>query len=461
MTYKRNLNKWLIQFLIVAIAILSITACERLSEDPSNKDEMKTKTLYKKPRGSKHHGLWERLRKNFNITPRHHHHYRKHAEEHSRIQHFVDQYEGNEKQMTKISKASPYLHFIVEELEKRNMPGELALLPMIESSFEPHATSNKGAAGLWQFMGRTGKEYGLKQDKWYDGRRDITASTRAALDYLKFLHEEFGGNWMLALAAYNAGPGTVNRAIQRNLREGKPTNFWDLKLPKETKLYVPKFLALVEIIKNPEKYDLSLPHIEDKPYFVPVNPNKYLSFTKVAKLADINVKELKRLNPGYRKHTTHPTAAGPKTLLIPSENAEILKENLSNDKTKDEGLAELLKPKAKVKSKAKVIAKKVTKTVAKTPNLTKGKVVAKKSPAKNKKTPKAKAVKKATKVASAAGAKARSGTTKAKKKVMANRTNAKKLAKVTKGIKTIKKTGIAKAKSKRILAHGKSGSKKA
>lgn len=360
MTHKTSLNIWATQILIVIFAISSLTACERLSDESTQSDGMKTKTFYNKPRSSRN-GLWERLRKNFNIIPRQWNQ-RKHAEEQKRIQHFVNQYHGNENQMNKISRASPYLYYIVEELEKRNMPGELALLPMIESAFEPQATSNKGAAGLWQFMGRTGKEYGLKQDKWYDGRRDITASTKAALEYLKFLHDEFNGNWMLALAAYNAGPGTVNKAIKRNIKKGLPTNFWDLKLPKQTLDYVPKFLALAEVIKNPDKHDFSLPNIENKPYFVPVDANKHLSFSKVAKLSDMNVKELKKLNPGYRKQATHPT--GPKQLLMPSENAKKLKANLIMDNTKDEGLLELLdKPKSKGGKAAASVANKTKKIV--------------------------------------------------------------------------------------------------
>lgn len=322
MTKKSKLKNWTLKTFLILVACLGLTACDQISEE-FNLNETKTKGVYKKSSSKKSQTLWDRIRQNFNISPRY-----KHAQEQHRVQQFVKQYRTNEIQLNKMSKASPYLHYIVEELEKRNMPTELALLPMIESSFEPLATSRRGAAGLWQFMGGTGRQFGLKQDKWYDGRRDITASTTAALDYLQLLHEQFDQNWMLALAAYNAGPGTVTKAIQRNLRAGKPANFWNLTLPKETQLYVPKFLALAEVVANPKKHDVSLPFIENKPYFITVNPKTHLTFNKVAKLADINVNEVKRLNPGYRKQSTHPK--GPKQILLPASNAQKLKDNLMN-----------------------------------------------------------------------------------------------------------------------------------
>lgn len=343
---KGNIKKVILQILLVVVALTQSTACDQRSDDNGGHNEDKPKAVYKKPNESKHKAVWDRLRSNFDITMP-----QKHAKEQQRIQKFVNEYRANEEQLNRIStKASPYLHYIVEELEKRNMPGELALLPMIESAFEPRATSHVGAAGLWQFMGGTGRQFGLKQDNWYDGRRDITASTNAALDYLEFLHHEFDDNWMLALAAYNAGPGRVQKAIKRNLKAGLPVNFWSLKLPKETEAYVPKFLALAEVIGNPQKHDISLPHIENKPYFKPVDPGKHLTFNKVAKLADINVKELQRLNPGYRKDSTHPK--GPKQLLLPIENATKLEDKLAEGNVvEDIPVNEAIVPKAKGKRK--------------------------------------------------------------------------------------------------------------
>lgn len=157
-----------------------------------------------------------------------------------------------------IARADPFLYYIMEEIEKRNMPAELVLLPIVESAYQPFAYSHGRAAGIWQFIPSTGRMYGLKQNWWYDGRRDIYASTQAALNYLDNMHKQFDGDWLLALAAYNSGSGTVQRAIKRNKRLERPTDFWHLKLPKETSAYVPKLLALKEIIANPEKYEISL-----------------------------------------------------------------------------------------------------------------------------------------------------------------------------------------------------------
>ena len=277
-----------------------------------------------KPNGA-HKQVWGRMRENFKIARK------QDNAQHQQIQKHIKKFTRQEKNLAKVSlQASPYLYYIVEQLEKRNMPGELALLPMIESNFQPGAISHRGAAGLWQFIPSTGRIYGLKQDAWYDGRRDIKASTDAALNYLSFLHKEFDNNWMLALAAYNAGEGAVHRAIKRNKRAGKPITFWDLQLPKETREYVPKFLALAQVIANPEGHDISLPAIDNKPYFSFVNPGIAIHFNQAAKLADIDLSELKRLNPGYRQSTTHPKPQGPKGLLLPIANAQKFEYNLAN-----------------------------------------------------------------------------------------------------------------------------------
>lgn len=323
--------------LITSMLLASLTACDRLSEDshssnPTNSaSSTSAKTSnpvsslgFRRTTSSSRSHLWARLRKNYDMSHRH-----KSTVDPKRIQHFVAQYRNGEKQLTKMTtRASPYLYYIVEEIEKRKLPGELALLPMIESAFEPQANSPKGAAGIWQFMPKTGRYYGLKQDKWYDGRRDIAASTSAALDYLEILHKQFDNNWMLALAAYNSGEGRVRNAIKRNAKAGKSTSFWSLELPEETKNYVPKLLALAEVVAHPEKHDVSLPHIDNKPYFVPVDPGKALDFNKIVKMADIQLNEVKRLNPGYRRQSTHPS--GPQQLLLPAENAEKLMKSLEN-----------------------------------------------------------------------------------------------------------------------------------
>ncbi|WP_137279204.1 lytic transglycosylase domain-containing protein [Pseudomonas rhizoryzae] len=220
------------------------------------------------------------------------------------------------------SRGAPYLHYIVERLEERKMPLELALLPVVESSFNPNALSRSAAAGLWQFIPTTGKYFNLRQTRFYDGRRDITASTNAALDYLSKLHDMFGGDWLLALAAYNAGEGTVSRAIERNQSLGLPTDYWNLSsLPQETQDYVPKLLAVSQIVRNPGAYGLALESIPDEPYFEVVDIKQHLDLNRVAELADLDAKELYRLNPAY---TQGVTMDGPKHLLVPAEKAKRL-----------------------------------------------------------------------------------------------------------------------------------------
>ncbi len=323
---KKNQNSLAIFFQwVFLIGITCLPACERPEESITTETQH---ALYKKHH-QPHQQLWCRIRDNFEITAK-----QSHPKGHQHIQKYVKKFSQQEKTLTKIStQATPYLYYIVEQLEKRNMPGELALLPMIESAFQPQATSNKGAAGLWQIIPSTGRFYGLKQDDWYDGRRDIQASTKAALDYLEFLHEEFDHNWMLALAAYNAGEGAVHRAIRKNKNKGLPTNFWDLNLPKQTREYVPKFLALVEIIGDPDKHAVSLPHIDNKPYFIPVNPSTPLNFHQAAKLAGIDIQELKKLNPGYRRARTHPYAKGPQQILLPVANRKQFEYNLAKKRS--------------------------------------------------------------------------------------------------------------------------------
>ena len=224
-------------------------------------------------------------------------------------------------------RAEPFLYFILEEAEKRGIPTELALLPIVESAFQPFAYSHGRAAGIWQFIPSTGRIYGLKQNWWYDGRRDIYASTMAALKYLESLNREFKGNWLHALAAYNSGSGTVRKAIRKNKRRGKPTDFWNLKLPKETQAYVPKLLALKRIVANPQDYNVSLRCIIDEPYFAQVDIDSQIDLAMAAELADIDMEALYKLNPGYNRWATDPR--GPHKLLLPLENVELFNENLA------------------------------------------------------------------------------------------------------------------------------------
>ncbi|WLG53207.1 transglycosylase SLT domain-containing protein [Pseudomonas sp. FP1742] len=223
-------------------------------------------------------------------------------------------------------RGSLYIHYIVERLEERNMPLELALLPVIESAYNPMAYSRADAVGLWQFIPSTGRYFNLRQTRFYDGRRDITASTTAAMDYLTRLHDMFNGDWLLALAAYNAGEGTVSRAIERNEKLGLPTDYWNLPLPAETQAYVPKLLALSQVVLAPEAYGVNLKSIANEPYFQVVEINQRMDLSKVAAVANIDEDELFQLNPAFKQRTT---IDGPQHLLVPTSKAQLLTASLS------------------------------------------------------------------------------------------------------------------------------------
>lgn len=217
-----------------------------------------------------------------------------------------------------------YLYYIVGELEKRGMPTELALLPMVESAFNPMALSSARASGLWQFIPSTGKNYNLTQNWWYDARRDIVASTNAALDYLQMLYE-MHGDWHLALASYNWGENAVARAIQKNKAAGLPTDYASLTMPQETRYYVPKLQALKNIIAIPESFRINLDPIPNEPYFVTV-PTKDIDIRLAAKLADMPVQELLALNPAHNR----PVIAHGDWLVLPADRLDIFKSNLEN-----------------------------------------------------------------------------------------------------------------------------------
>lgn len=229
-------------------------------------------------------------------------------------------------------RGSLYIHYIVERLEERNMPLELALLPAIESAYNPMAYSHANAVGLWQFIPSTGRYFNLRQTRAYDGRRDITASTLAALNYLNRLHDMFNGDWLLALAAYNAGEGTVSRAIERNEKLGLPTDYWNLPLPQETKDYVPKLLALSQVVLAPEAYGINLNPIANEPYFEMVEIKQSMDLSRVAALAEIDEDEMFQLNPAYKQRAT---TDGPQHLLVPTSKAQLLTASLSNLKPEE------------------------------------------------------------------------------------------------------------------------------
>lgn len=208
-----------------------------------------------------------------------------------------------------------YLHHIVGEIEARKMPLELALLPVVESAFNPVAYSRARASGLWQFIPGTGRRYGLKQNWYYDGRRDVLAATTAALDYLEFLASEFNGDWLLAVAAYNTGEGKVAREIRKNAAAGKPTDFFSLKLPRETRAYVPKLLAMRRIVADPAAHGLAFAPISNQPYFAKVDVAGQIDLNVAAELADVSKEELLALNPAFNHWVTDPD--GPHHLLVP------------------------------------------------------------------------------------------------------------------------------------------------
>ena len=217
-------------------------------------------------------------------------------------------------------RAQPFLYFIVEEIDKRDMPMELALLPIVESAFDPFAYSHGRASGMWQFIPGTGKRFKLEQNWWYDGRRDVYASTHAALDYLEYLHRLFKGNWLHALAAYNSGEGNVRRAIRNNKKRNKPTDFWNLKLPKETKAYVPKLLALADLLKRDAEFALDWKPIPNKPAIAKIDIGSQLDLALAADMAGMSVEEIYRYNPGFNRWSTAPK--GPHYLILPLEKAD-------------------------------------------------------------------------------------------------------------------------------------------
>lgn len=236
--------------------------------------------------------------------------------EHQRVEREIEWLQRNPDYVARVfGRAQRYLHHIVNEVEARGMPGDLALLPVVESAFNPFAYSRAHASGLWQFIPGTGERYGLKRNYWQDQRRDVIESTRAALEFLDSLQRRFDGDWFLAIAAYNYGPGNVQRAINRNLALRRKTDFFSLSLPAETRAYVPKLVALAKIIRDPEAYGFYLPPIPDAPYFRVVPTEGPVDLRLMAELAGVDPEELHALNPAWNRWITDPD--GPHRVLIP------------------------------------------------------------------------------------------------------------------------------------------------
>jgi membrane-bound lytic murein transglycosylase D len=225
-------------------------------------------------------------------------------------------------------RAEPYMYWIVEQIQKRKMPMELVLLPIVESAFDPHATSSANAAGIWQIVATTGKNYGLKQNQWYDGRRDVVASTKVALDMMQRLNTMFDGDWLLTIAAYNSGEGRVLKAIKQNKARGKPTDFWSLSLPRETTVYVPKMLALSDILKNNKRYGIKLPTPNESRALARVEVGQQIELTQAADMAGMSLSKLKSFNAGYKHGATAPN--GPHYIMVPKSNVAQLRNSLAS-----------------------------------------------------------------------------------------------------------------------------------
>ena len=222
----------------------------------------------------------------------------------------------NQSAVNRISKSGQrYLFHTLSRAQELDLPVELALLPFVESEFDPYAKSVDGATGIWQFMPATGKEWGLKSNWWYDGKKDVLASTEAALKFLSYLHQKFDEDWLLAMAAYNTGPSRVNRAIRKNKMQDKGIRFWDLDLPKETTAYVPKLLVLCELINNTKSFEVNLPSIANRPYFQRVKIPGQLDLMQAADLAGLKPETIYELNPGFNQWAADPS--GPHYLLLP------------------------------------------------------------------------------------------------------------------------------------------------
>ena len=270
--------------------------------------------LYKKPTRN----LIKKLRMSFDLE----------YKLNNRIEAEISFIKKNNNYMSQVlTRSNPFLAYIVAELKKRNMPLELALLPIIESSYDPFAYSIGQAAGLWQMIPITASRFGIEQNWWYDGRRDVVESTNAALEYLAYLYEFMDKDWLLAIASYNSGEGSISRAIQKNKNKSLPVDFWNLSLSRQTSAYVPRLLALIEIMKYPKKYNIELPVIENEIYFSIVEIDEQIDLALAAELAEIELQHLYTLNAGNNRWATSPN--GPHRLLIPRNKVQIFSQTLS------------------------------------------------------------------------------------------------------------------------------------
>jgi membrane-bound lytic murein transglycosylase D len=267
-----------------------------------------------------HESVWERLVHQFDLPE---------CSDNEKSLKWAQWYADHPEYMSRIFKrAQPWIFHITNEIEERGLPGELALLPIVESAYDPFAYSRGRALGAWQFIASTGKNYGLNQNWWYDGRRDVWASTDAALEYLSTMADMFDGDWLLALAGYNSGENRVARQVRKNRAAGRPADFWNLKLPRETRGYVPKLLGLTCLFKYPERYDFQPPATPDKPVIAAVDIGQQADLVLVAQMADVPIDVLFTLNPGYNRWATSPD--GPFRVVLPIDGAERLEASLAD-----------------------------------------------------------------------------------------------------------------------------------
>ena len=263
--------------------------------------------------------LWQRLRDGFAMTP---------ESMPASVTKQRDWYLRNPSYLkTVFGRAEPFIFYVTEQLAEAGLPLELALLPIVESTYDPLAYSHSHAVGLWQFIPSTGESLGLRRDRWYDGRRDVIDSTDAAITYLSKLHRRFDGDWLLALAAYNSGQGNVSKSIRRNRKAEKGTDFWSIKLPRETRNYVPQLLALATLIRDPEQYGIELPAIANQPYFEIVEIKSQIDLGSVVELSGIELGDFTRLNPAFRRALTPPQSTH--SLLLPVGTAQPLRDMLA------------------------------------------------------------------------------------------------------------------------------------
>lgn len=265
--------------------------------------------------------VWERIRNGYTMKPM----------DNDLVRQWENFYSAKPEYFARmVDRSSHYLYHILEEIERRKMPTEVALLPMIESAYNPQAYSKAHASGLWQFIPSTGRLYGLRQNWWYDGRRDVIAATGAALDYLEKLYTQFG-DWELALASYNWGEGAVGRAVARNQAKGLPGDYASLTMPAETRNYLPKLIAVKNIIADPARFGVKLANVPNQPYFEIITVKRHIDVKLAAKFAELPLDEFKFLNPAHNKQVIK--ANGTETIVLPRDKVAIFNANLDNHDT--------------------------------------------------------------------------------------------------------------------------------